>query len=328
MKFAALLFVVALALIIVLSQVRLNRSTIIVLEDGEANFAQGVKAFLKDHGLRHDVVVVRIDTEKFKLETILKKYQNSYAVGPNLSSQAHDLLPFLEKYKIFAIAPQVTSYLVVGKSSYLMSLSVTDEEQGKQIAELLKRFRHDRVLLVCDKLNPVYSQSLEESLRKFLSVETFKSVHISSVDELVDEDFAHYDVMVLAVDGRLAGMIAQLAKTRGFSGTLVGSDYAFDRDLIPSGKDAVEGMLVCCLFNYPVVVEKGFDDIEIAGAYDATMLIVELLQNKISPQNAAEYLRGRKFVGVTGEFSISFDLSSERDLTFAVVKNGSFEFER
>ncbi|WP_448523187.1 ABC transporter substrate-binding protein [Pseudothermotoga sp.] len=328
MKFAVLLFVVALALIIVLSQVKLDRSSIVVLEDGEANFLQGVKAFLKEHGLRHDVVVVRIDTEKYKFETILKKYQNSYAVGPRISTQARDLIALLEKYNIFAVAPQVTSYLVVGKSSYLMSLSVTDEEQGKQIAELLKRFRHDRVLLVCDKFNPVYSQSLEESLRKSLSAETFKSVHISSVDELADEDFAHYDVMVLAVDGRLAGMIAQLAKSRGFSGRLIGSDYAFDRDLIPSGKDAVEGMLVCCLFNYPILFEKGFDDIDVAGAYDATMLIAELLQNKISPQNAAEYLRGRKFTGVTGEFSISFDLSSERDLTFVVVKNGSFEIER
>lgn len=328
MKFAALLFVVALALIIVLSQVRLNKIVIVVLEDGEANFFQGVEAFLKEHRLRYEAVRVRIDAEKPKLEASLKKYQNSYAVGPRISSQARDLLPFLEKYKIFAIAPQVTSYLVVGKSRYLMSLSVTDEEQGKQIAELLKRFRHDRVLLVCDKFNPVYSQSLEESLRKFLSVETFKSVHISSVDELVDEDFAHYDVMVLAVDGRLAGMIAQLAKTRGFSGTLVGSDYAFDRDLIPSGKDAVEGMLVCCLFNYPILIEKGFDDIDVAGAYDATMLIVELLQNKISPQNAAEYLRGRKFVGVTGEFVIGSDLSSKRELTFVEVRNGSFEIER
>jgi len=328
MKFAIFLFVVALALIIVLSQVKLNKVAIVVLEDGETNFFQGVKAFLKDHGLRHDVVVVRIDTEKFKLETILKKYQNSYSVGPNLSSQAHDLLPFLEKYKIFAIAPQVTSYFVVGKSSYLMSLSVTDEEQGRQIAELLKRFRHDRVLLVCDKFNPVYSQSLEESLRKYLSAETLKSVHISRIDELVDEDFAHYDVMVLAVDGRLAGMIVQLARSRGFSGPLVGSDYAFDRDLIPSGKDAIEGMLVCCLFDYRSLSEKGFDDIDVAGAYDATMLIVELIQKKIPPESAAEYLRGRKFFGVTGEFVISSDLSSKRELTFVEVRNGSFEIER
>ncbi|MGE0033454.1 MAG: ABC transporter substrate-binding protein [Pseudothermotoga sp.] len=328
MKLAALLFVLALALIIVLSQVNLNKIFVVVLEDGEANFFQGVETFLKEHQLRYEIVRVRIDTEKPKLEAELRKYQNSYAVGPRISSQAHDLIPFLEEYRIFAIAPQVTSYLVVGKSNYLMSLSVTDEQQGKQIAELLKRFRHDRVLLVCDKFNPVYSQSLEESLRKSLSAETFRSVHISSADELVDEDFAHYDVIVLAVDGRLAGMIAQLARTRGFSGTLVGSDYAFDRDLIPSGKSAVEGMIVCRLFNYPVLIEKGFDDIDVAGAYDAMMLIAELLQNKISPQNAAKYLRGRRFAGVTGEFSIGFDLSSERDLTFAVVKNGSFEFER
>ncbi|WP_448521615.1 ABC transporter substrate-binding protein [Pseudothermotoga sp.] len=328
MKFAVLLFVVALALIIVLSQVKLNKIFIVVLEDGEANFFQGVEAFLKEHQLRYEAVRVRIDGEKPKLEADLRKYQNGYAVGPRISTQAHDLLPFLEKYRIFAIAPQVTSYLVVGKSRYLMSLSVTDEEQGKQIAELLQRFQHERVLLVCDKFNPVYSQSLEESLRKSLSAETFKSVHISGVDELVDEDFAHYDVMVLAIDGRLAGMIAQLAKFRGFSGRLIGSDYAFDRDLIPSGKDAVEGMLVYCLFDYRSLSEKGFDDIDVAGAYDATMLIVELIQKKIPPQSAAEYLRGRKFFGVTGEFVIGSDLSAKRGLTFVEVRNESFEIER
>jgi branched-chain amino acid transport system substrate-binding protein len=287
-----------------------------------------VEAFLKERRLRYEAVRVRIDGEKPKLEADLRKYQNSYAVGPRISSQARDLIPFLEKYKIFAIAPQVTSYFVVGKSRYLMSLSATDEEQGKQIAELLQRLRCERVLLVCDKFNPVYSQSLEESLRKYLSAETFKSVHISRIDELVDEDFAHYDVMVLAVDGRLAGMIAQLARSRGFSGPLVGSDYAFDRDLILSGKDAVEGMLVCCLFDYRSLSEKGFDDIDVAGAYDATMLIAELLQNKILPENAAEYLRSRKFVGVTGEFVIGSDLSSKRELTFVEVRNESFEIER
>ncbi len=328
MKFAIFLFVVALALIIVLSQVKLNRIFIVVLEDGETNFFHGVEAFLKERRLRYEAVRVRIDGEKPKLEADLRKYQNSYAVGPRISSQARDLIPFLEKYKIFAIAPQVTSYFVVGKSRYLMSLSATDEEQGKQIAELLQRFRCERVLLVCDKFNPVYSQSLEESLRKYLFAETFKSVHISRIDELVDEDFAHYDVMVLAVDGRLAGMIAQLARSRGFSGPLVGSDYAFDRDLILSGKDAIEGMLVCCLFDYRSLSEKGFDDIDVAGAYDATMLIAELLQNKILPENAAEYLRSRKFVGVTGEFVIGSDLSSKRELTFVEVRNESFEIER
>jgi len=76
-KFAIFLFVVALALIIVLSQVKLNRIFIVVLEDGEANFFQGVEAFLKERRLRYEAVRVRIDGEKPKLEADLRSIKTA-----------------------------------------------------------------------------------------------------------------------------------------------------------------------------------------------------------------------------------------------------------
>lgn len=328
MKLVVVLFIVALALIIVLTQVKLSKPVILVLDDGETNFVDGVKAFLEDHRLRYEIVVVRIDVEEDKLEANLSRYRNNYAVGPRLSSEAHKLIPILEKYKIFSVAPLVTSYLVIGKSPYLMSLSVTDEEQGKQIAQFLQNVGCEKTLLICDEHNPIHSQSIEESLRKYLSKGLFKTAWISRVDELVDEDFSLYDSIVFAVDGRMAGMLAQLARAKGFSGTLVGSDYAFTTDLIQIGKNAVEGMYVCSLFDYSTMIEKNFLDLQTSGAYDAAMLIAELLKNKIPTENAAEHLRGRTFIGVTGEFTVEPSLSVKRELMFVKVEKQSFQIER
>ncbi len=328
MKLAAFLFVAALVLIVLLAWMELGRPFLLVLDDGKTNFLQGVESYLKDHNLRYDVVTVRTDVDQAELESILRKYQNSYAVGPRLSSEAQRLIPMLEKFKIFAIAPLVTSYRVVGKSSYLMTLSPTDEEQGRQIAEKLRFEGCQRVLLVADKLNPVHSETIEESLKRYLSVEHFETRQIESIDELLDEDFDRYDGLVLALDGRKARIVAQLARKKGFSGTLLGSDYAFTDDLIMAGGPAVEGMIVCCLFDYETMLRSGISDMQVAGSYDATMIIADLKRNRVSQHEAASYLRGRTFEGVTGRFSVNFDLSASRNLTFVRVTDGRFEIER
>ncbi|KAF2958229.1 hypothetical protein AS159_00460 [Thermotoga sp. Ku-13t] len=328
MKLAAFLFVAALVLIVLLVQMKLDRFCVLILDDGGTNFLQGVKNYLKDHNLHYDVVTVRIDVDQTRLESVLRKYQNSYAVGPRLSSEAQRLIPILEKFRIFTIAPLVTSYRVVGKSSYLMTLSVTDEEQGRQIAERLKVEGCRKVLLVADKLNPVHSETIEESLKRHLSVEQFESRQIESIDELLGEDFDRYDGLVLALDGRKAGIVVQLARKKGFSGTIVGSDYALTDDLTTAGGPAVEEMIVCCLFDFETMLRSGISDMQIAGAYDAAMIITDLKHNRVSQQDAANYLRGRTFEGVTGRFSVNFDLSASRNLTFVRVKNGRFEIER
>lgn len=328
MRLAAFLFVAALVLIVLLVQVELGRFRVLVLDDGRTNFLQGVKSYLKDHNLRYDVVTVRIDVDQTELESVLRRYQGSYAVGPRLSSEAQRLIPLLERFKIFAVAPLVTSCRVVGKSSYLMTLSPTDEEQGRQIAERLKVEGCRKVLLVADKLNPVHSETIEESLKRHLSVEQFESRQIETIDELLGEDFNRYDGLVLALDGRKAGIVVQLARKKGFSGTIVGSDYALTDDLTTAGGPAVEGMIVCCLFDFETMLRSRMPDMQIAGAYDAAMIIADLKHNRVSQQDAASYLRGRTFEGVTGRFSVTFDLSTSRNLTFVRVKNGRFEIER
>lgn len=328
MKLAAFLFIAAAILIVLLIQIEFGRFQILVLDDGTTNFLQGVERFLKDHNLNYDVVTVRIDVDQTELESILRRYQSSYAVGPRLSSQAQRLIPLFERLKIFAVAPLVTSHRVVGKSSYLMTLSPTDEEQGRQIAERLKVEGCRNILLVADKLNPVHSETIEESLKKHLSVELFESRQIETIEELLGEQFEHYDGLVLALDGRKAGMIAQLARARHFSGKIVGTDYVFTDDLLKAGGAAVEGMLVCCLFDFETMLRSGISDMQIAGAYDAAMIIADLKRNRVSQQDAASYLRGRTFEGVTGQFSVSFDLSASRNLTFVRVKDGRFEMER
>lgn len=325
---ALLLFIASLVVIVLLTQLRSSKSMIIVLDDGETKFQQGLQNFLNQKKLSYDVRVVRIDTSEDKLEATLSKLSNSYAIGPRLSSQAYRLLPILEKYKIFAIAPLVTSHSVVGKSQYLMTLAVTDEEQGKQIAEQIVSHGGVKVLFICDKDNPVHNQTLKQGLERNLPAAFLSTVEISEVEELIGRDFIEYDAIVLTLDGKKAGLVAQLVRSKGFKGLMIGSDYAFTDDLIKSGKQSVEGMIVCCFYDYKAMQARGVDDMQVAGAFDAAMLIAELMQNRISTEKAAEYLRERKFNGITGQFTIKSDLSTERELIFLRIKNGRFEIER
>lgn len=329
MRFVAfLLFIASLIVIVLLIQLRSNEQLIIVLDDGETKFQQGLQNFLNQKKLSYDVRVVRIDMSEDKLEATLNKFSNNYSIGPRLSSQAYRLLPLLEKYKIFAIAPLVTSHSVVGKSQYLMTLAVTDEEQGEQIAKRILTHGGVRVLFICDKDNPVHNQTLKQGLEKNLSASSLDTVEISEVEELLGKDFSEYDTVVLTLDGKKAGLVAQLIRSKGFEGFMIGSDYAFTDDLIKSGKQSVEDMLVCCLYDYRAMQARGVDDMQVAGAFDAAMLITELIQSKISTEKAAEYLKGRKFDGITGQFTIKSNLSTERELTFLRIKNGRFEIER
>lgn len=328
MKIVALLFIASLVVIVLLIQLRSSKSIIIVLDDGEAKFRQGLQNFLDQKRLPYDVRVVRIDTSEDKLEAALNKFSNNYSIGPRLSSQAYRLLPLLEKYRIFAIAPLVTSHSVVGKSQYLMTLAMTDEEQGKQVAERITSHGGTKILFICDRNNPVHNQTLKQGLEKNLPTSFLDTVEISEVEELLGKDFTEYDTVVLTLDGRKAGLVAQLIRSKGFNGLMIGSDYAFTDDLIKSGKQSVEDMLVCCLYDYKAMRARGVDDMQVAGAFDAAMLIAELMQNRISTERAAEYLKDRKFNGATGQFTIKSNLSTERELTFLKIKNGRFEIER
>lgn len=325
---AFLLFIASLVVIVSLIQLRSSKSVIIVLDDGETKFQQGLQNFLVQKKLLYDVRVVRIDASEDRLEETLNKLSNNYSIGPRLSSQAYRLLPLLEKYKIFAIAPLVTSHSVVGKSQYLMTLAVTDEEQGKQIAERIISHGGTKILFICDRDNPVHNQTLKQGLEKNLSASFLDTLEMSEVEELLGKDFTEYDTIVLTLDGKKAGLVAQLIRSKGFKGLMVGSDYAFTGDLIKSGKQSVEHMLVCCLYDYEAMRSRGVDDMQVAGAFDAAMLIAELMQNRISTEKAAEYLKDRRFNGITGQFTIKSNLSTERKLTFLRIKNGRFEIER
>ncbi|MEN3008194.1 hypothetical protein [Pseudothermotoga sp.] len=321
------LFISVSVVIVLLTQLRLDKPVIIILDDGEARFQHGVRDFLNRRKLSYEVQIVRIDTGWDKLEATLKKFSNNYSIGPRLSSQAYLLLPILEENRIFTIAPLVTSNRVVGKSQYLMSLAVTDEEQGEQIAKRILAHGKTRVLFICDRNNPVHNQTLREGLEKHLPA-PFETVEISEVEELLNSNFSLYDAIVLSLDGKKAGLIAQLIRSKNFDGLIIGSDYVFTEDLIKSGKQSVEDMLVCCLYDYEVMRIQGIDDMQVAGAFDAAMVIAELVQNRVSTEKAAEYLKDRKFNGITGQFVVTSDLSTKRQLTFLRIRNGKFEVER
>ncbi|HOJ87678.1 MAG TPA: hypothetical protein PLP64_05160 [Pseudothermotoga sp.] len=297
--------------------------TILIFEDGEADFRSGVDRYTKDNKLKINPVTIRVDQPVSEVEKNLRKYHSCYAIGPRISSEALTLLPYLEKFQIFTIAPLVTSPKVVGKSKYLMSLSPSDELQARDLVERLQKDLRKSTVVICDRNNIAYSESLFQMMVQFSPL-SFDCLYIDSVDELVNFDFSKYDSVVLIVDGRVAGLVAQLALRKGFNGIIYGSDYAYTDALITTGSSAVEGMILYGLFDLSQMTKFGFTSLEHAGSYDALMVILTLVSSKIKTTEASNYLQGKTFKGATGTFTVSSDLSVFRTTNFVTVRNAQF----
>lgn len=317
------ILIVVVGLIVLILYSGQPSTTIIILEDGETNFRNAIERYIKENSFKVQIITIRVDQQINETEKILRRYPNCYAIGPRVSTEALSILPYLEKYQIFAIAPLVTSPKVIGKSRFLMTLSVSDDFQAKELVDRLQKDSRKSTVVVCDKNNIIYSENLFQTMVKF-SPSPLDCVYINSVDELLDFDFPKYDSMVLVLDGRVAGLVAQLAVKKGFKGIIYGSDYAYTDTLISTGASAVEGMIVYGLFDFSQMKKFGFTDLQQAGSYDASMVIRSLIFSKIKTNEACDYLVGKQFTGVTGTFTVESNLSVSRSRNFVSVRNGQF----
>ncbi|MEJ5229534.1 MAG: hypothetical protein WHT65_05995 [Pseudothermotoga sp.] len=317
----ALIAVVALLIVIV--SFKTPKAAVLLLEDGQTEFREGVEEYVKQNNLKVDLVTVRIDQDAEQVDKVLRRYSGGYAIGPRLSSQALALIPYLEKHQIFTIAPLVTSPRVVGKSRYLMTLSVSDDVQAKELAERIRNDSNERVFVVCDKGNLVYTESFFQIMKETVPL-SFECCYIESIEDLSDLNFQQYNAIALIVDGRVAGMIAQLARKKGFTGKIYCSDYAYTDALITTGSWAVEGISIYGLFDLSQMISHGYTEIGPAGGYDALMVIWNLISAKVKTNEAHDYLQGKAFKGASGTFTVRSDLSAERLTTFVTVKNEQF----
>ncbi|MGJ8454563.1 hypothetical protein ACSFC1_04590 [Pseudothermotoga sp. U03pept] len=317
----ALIAVVALLMLIV--SFKTPKAVVLILEDGQAEFREGVEKYAQQNNLKVDFVTVRIDQDTEQIDKILRRYSGSYAIGPRLSSEALALIPHLEKYQIFSIAPLVTSPKVVGKSRYLMTLSVSDTVQARQLAERILNDSNREIFVVCDKGNLVYTETFFQIMKETVALD-LECRYIDSVDELLDLDFSIYDSIVLIVDGRVAGMIAQVARKKGFNGKIYGSDYVYTDALITTGSWAVEGISIYGLFDLPQMMNYGYTELGPAGGYDALMVVWNLISAKVKTNEAYDYLQGKTFKGASGTFTVRDDLSVERLTNFVTIRNGKF----
>ncbi|MFN3283519.1 MAG: hypothetical protein ACK40Q_04720 [Pseudothermotoga sp.] len=318
-----IVLVAVVSLIVLVLYSKQTNTAIVNFEDGETNFRIGIERYVKENNLKVQLVTIRVDQRIDEIEKILRRYTNCYAVGPRTSTEALSLLPYLEKYQIFAIAPLVTSPGVIGKSRFLMTLSASDNLQARELVQRLQEDLRKNTIVICDKNNIVYSENLFQMMTQSSSF-PLDCLYINSADELLNFDFSQYDSMVLVLDGRVAGLVAQLAVRKGFTGTIYGSDYAYTDALIPTGGLAVEGMIVYNLFDFSQMTKFGFTDLQEAGSYDALMVIWSLISSKIRTDEAYNYLVGKKFTGITGTFTVEPDLSVSRSRNFVLVKNGQF----
>ncbi len=311
------------AFLLIFAYIRISIPTILFLDDAQSTFYEGVQRYLRDTGFKCKIVSIRIDRELNEIENSLKNFRQSFALGPRTSSQAQKLLPLIEKYQIFTIAPLVTSPAVLGQSRHLLSLSSSDELQASHIASLVKDL--SKVLVITDVDNPIYCDTFYNLLIQSIPGKEISRIVVDKVDDFpIPTDLKSYSVVVFVTEARKAGMIAQMLRLKGFEGIFIGTDYTYS-DMLPQvGSSAVEGMFVYNLFDEGRMRERNFDDMYDAGAYDAMHIIRLLITEKVRTESAPEWLRGKSFSGASGDFMINQYLWAMRRPSFVVVKNGTF----
>ncbi|AEH50732.1 type 1 periplasmic-binding domain-containing protein [Pseudothermotoga thermarum] len=319
-SFLIIVFTIVSILIIYIAYLERTTLKILIFEDGIIQLQQGLDRYVKETGFKCKPIVIRIDRSLEEIEKFLRDNQKTYAIGPRTSSQALRLIPLLEKYQIFAIAPLVTSPEVLGKSNYLVSLSSSDDLQVRHIASLLLDF--ENIVVFTDFDNPVYCDTFYDILVKELPEKTILKVVVDKVENLSLPD--EFDVVVFVTEGRKAGLIAQMIRSRNFEIPLFGSDYVYSDQLIQIGGKAVEGMIVYNLFDLERMLVRNFTSLHEAGSYDAALVIDSLVKQGVKPNLAGEYLKGKSFSGATGDFTISENLWAVRKSNFVTVQNGSF----
>jgi len=308
-----------------------RRPVVAAFTDSEANFMEGIERYVSKNRVPFEIVEIRIDNRTIhEINDILRRNAIRYAIGPRLSTQAAELMkPVLEQNNVFAVSPSVTSPNVVGKSPYLISLVPSDEIQTQAMSNRIINDGAKSVALFYDSQNPVYTDYYIERISNLLkdSGVECQTICLSSDLGTMDIDVHSFDAAVMVASEKNAAMVCRFLRKNGYTGKMYGSDYCFDTQLIKLGGESVEGMVVFSLVDFQTMSESGLYSYEAGAAYDAASIVSELISNKIDPQNAYEYLKGKEFHGITGSYRFDEDLKLQRDVFFVHIENGQFAGE-
>ncbi len=254
-------------------------------------------------------------------------------VGPTYSTQAYNMLPLIEKYRIFALSPTVTSPAVLGKSRYFYSISLSDVEQSKILAEVMTREVKGNVLIVASKENYVYSMTFASHFLRYYEGGAVTVIPMEGTtfnEEMVPNDVKG---ILLVCDVQQALAVMKVIRKMGLKVPVYGSDYISYGTLTPEEEEILRGVKVFVHFDVDHLksIMKGntvysllppSPPMDLVNTIDALRLMVQLYKLcGDEPDRIVEMLHKNTFeyMGIGGKITMKDGLTIR---SFSLVKLG------
>jgi len=253
-------------------------------------------------------------------------------IGPTYSTQAQFMIPLLEKFRILAISPTVTSPAVLGVTRYLVSISMSDEFQARELARATME-RDGDVLLVLDERNYVYTKNFAAS---FINEYKGGNVYVTTVDEKgPPQEVSNIceqlkpRTLILVCDFNQASRVVK---------AVMNADHDFQRilgsDMVSYGVYSIEDhpwmKAVEVFVHYDVESEEAFlasnptlaplfkdQSMTFINTCDALLLMEELVKTwGDNPERIIENLPKMSYNGVGGKIRFTPELQVQRKASF------------
>lgn len=277
------------------------------------------------------IVKKTVGFEKEALEQAVRELHNEgvkLIFGPFSSTQAQHILSLFEKFHILAVSPTVTSPAVLGVTPYLISLSMSDDIQAREIAKTAMESAGD-VLMILDERNYVYTKNFAAN---FISVYKIGNVYTATIDSgLVPQKILEIcerfrpNVLVLVCDFNQASRVVKTFEENGFTfKSILGSDmvsygtYSIDdhpwmkpvRVFVHYDVESVDRFVDTHPALAPLLKHQSMTFI---NSLD-TLLLIEKLINTWgnNPDIIIENLPDLSYNGIGGEMRFSKDFQVQR----------------
>jgi len=285
--------------------------------------------------LSFSIIRKPVDFDKDEIERAVEDLHREgvrLIVGPTYSTQAQFMIPLLEKFRILAISPTVTSPAVLGVTQYLVSISVSDEIQARELARAAMENGGD-ALLVLDERNYVYTKNFAAN---FISEYKGGNAYIMTVDEKWTPQKV-YNICE-QLKPRTLVLVCDFDQASKVVKTVMNLDHDFRRilgsDMVSYGVYSIEDhpwmKAVEVFVHYDIESEETFlasnptlaplfkdQSMTFINTFDALLLMEKLVKTwGDHPESIIENLPKMTYNGVGGEIRFTTGLQTQRKISF------------
>lgn len=266
-------------------------------------------------------------------------------VGPDTSTIAIAIVPIINKQRILAISPTVSSTEFFMKDDYFITLEPSNRKFGTTVAKFLEeKLKPSRILVIHDRRNPVYTadfvgnfiESLEEKIKvDYLPIE----INISDFDSLVQEALRFKsDVIILVTDVLYSSLITQKIRQKSKNVKIIICPWAKFNSFMKYAGQSSEGVFSIGYFED---LEKREDFIRFRNkfidtfgyepefpsinGYNSVYILKEAFTKKTKGTELRDRILGSKFTLPFNEIFINKYGDAEIETFIVQVINGKYE---